>query len=96
MIDTPGLRELQLWGDEELLARNFKDISSLVAQCRYSDCRHQEEPGCTVRRALNDGSLDPERWESYLKQRGELQRLGEKRHQLEKQQSRRLKRSGRS
>lgn len=75
LIDTPGMRELQLWADDESLGRAFDDIEGLAAQCRFADCRHQCEPGCAVRAAIADGSLDAERFESYLKQRKELRFL---------------------
>jgi len=64
-IDTPGLRELGVIDAEEGLAGTFADIAELTGQCAFSDCTHRNEPGCAVRRALEDGSLDPERWEMY-------------------------------
>ena len=66
-IDTPGLRELGMVDAEEGLAGTFSDIAELISQCAFSDCRHRNEPGCAVRRALEDGSLSPERWEMYRK-----------------------------
>ena len=67
LIDTPGLRELGMIDAEEGLAGTFSDIAELVSQCSFSDCTHRNEPGCAVRRALEDGSLSPERWEMYSK-----------------------------
>jgi ribosome biogenesis GTPase len=68
VIDTPGMRELQLWGvDDEALAGAFDDIAALAAQCRFGDCTHDAEPGCAVQAALDDGTLDPSRWQSYRK-----------------------------
>jgi ribosome biogenesis GTPase / thiamine phosphate phosphatase len=78
LIDTPGLRELQLWDADEGLDRAFADIAELVTQCRFSDCAHDTEPGCAVRAALADGSLPVERWESYLKLQRELAHLERK------------------
>jgi ribosome biogenesis GTPase len=75
LIDTPGLRELQLWADEESLERAFQDIEELAAGCRFADCRHEAEPGCAVRAAVESGGLDPERLESFLKQRREIRHL---------------------
>ena len=75
LIDTPGLRELQLWESDDGLERAFADISELMTQCRFSDCAHRTEPGCAVRAALADGSLPEERWESYLKLQRELEHL---------------------
>ena len=75
VIDTPGLRELQLWDVSEGLEEAFDDVTDLFAQCRFSDCAHDTEPGCAVRAALDDGRLDPVRWESYLKLQRELEHL---------------------
>ena len=75
LIDTPGMRELQLWTEEESLGRTFEDIEEIAARCRFADCRHKEEPGCAIREALANRSLDPARFESYLKQRRELRHL---------------------
>jgi ribosome biogenesis GTPase / thiamine phosphate phosphatase len=73
LIDTPGMRELKLTGEEDLQAGQFADIDSLAMQCRFGDCAHQSEPGCAVRVALESGELDPERWAGFLKLRSELQ-----------------------
>jgi ribosome biogenesis GTPase len=72
LIDTPGMRELKLTGEEDLAEGQFADIEALAQQCRFGDCSHQSEPGCAVRAALEDGRLDPERWQNYLKLRDEL------------------------
>lgn len=73
VIDTPGLRELHLWGEsEEGLENTFPEITACAKQCRFSDCRHESEPGCAIRQALLEGTLDAARLESYLKQRAEL------------------------
>jgi ribosome biogenesis GTPase len=65
LIDTPGMRELKLTGDEDLA--QYADIEALAGQCRFSDCAHGNEPGCAVRDALDSGELNPARWRSYLK-----------------------------
>ncbi|MBA2360329.1 MAG: ribosome small subunit-dependent GTPase A [Actinobacteria bacterium] len=78
LIDTPGLRELQLWETEGGLEKAFADVAELVTQCKFSDCSHQTEPGCAVKAALEDGSLPAERWESYLKLQLELAHLERK------------------
>ena len=65
IIDTPGLRELGVAEADEGLAGTFTDIAELISLCRFSDCTHGNEPGCAVRRALEDGSLPPDRWETY-------------------------------
>ncbi|MEX2613306.1 MAG: ribosome small subunit-dependent GTPase A, partial [Gaiellaceae bacterium] len=68
LVDTPGLRELQVWeGDVDSA---FSDIADLAAQCRFNDCAHSTEPDCAVREALETGALDPDRWSNY----GRLQR----------------------
>jgi ribosome biogenesis GTPase / thiamine phosphate phosphatase len=75
VIDTPGMRELQLWVADDGLEESFADVTSLFAKCRFSDCRHESEPGCAVKAALADGTLAPERWESYLHLQAELEHL---------------------
>ncbi len=73
VIDTPGLRELQLWGESgEGLESTFPEIASLAQRCRYSDCRHENEPGCAVQESLRTGELEAARLESYLKQQAQL------------------------
>ena len=67
LIDTPGLRELQLWGAEEGVSRTFGDVQSLAMQCRFTDCRHEAEPGCAVREAVQGGNLDLARLENWRK-----------------------------
>jgi ribosome biogenesis GTPase / thiamine phosphate phosphatase len=72
VIDTPGLRELQLWEGEEGLADAFPEIAALAADCRFSNCAHETEPGCAVRAALASGALAEERFHSYLKLKREI------------------------
>jgi ribosome biogenesis GTPase len=72
LIDTPGMRELKLTGEEEVGAASFADIETLALECRFGDCSHGNEPGCAVRAALESGVLDPERWASYEKLRDEI------------------------
>jgi ribosome biogenesis GTPase len=72
LIDTPGMRELKLTGEEELGSGSFADIEELALQCRFGDCTHGNEPGCAVRAALESGALDAQRWQAYLKLRDEL------------------------
>ncbi|MBI5095602.1 MAG: ribosome small subunit-dependent GTPase A [Candidatus Hydrogenedentes bacterium] len=75
VVDTPGMRELQLWTTESGLERSFEDVEAFAAQCRFSDCRHESEPGCAVQDAIASGSLDSARWQSYLKLKRELHYL---------------------
>jgi ribosome biogenesis GTPase len=79
LMDTPGLRELQLWDAGEGLRRAFGDIEDLAAQCRFRDCTHHEEPGCAVQAALADETLAEDRYESYRKLERELAFQGRKR-----------------
>jgi ribosome biogenesis GTPase len=75
LIDTPGMRELQLWDVGASLGEAFSDVESIAAACYFSDCRHQNEPGCAVREALADGTLDASRYEHYLRLERELEYL---------------------
>jgi ribosome biogenesis GTPase len=73
LIDTPGIRELQLWGTEEDLGDSFGDIVTLALKCRFTSCGHTTEPDCAVRTALDAGTLAPERLENYRKMKLELE-----------------------
>jgi ribosome biogenesis GTPase len=75
LIDTPGIRELQLWGTEEALDTNFDDVAVLVGQCKYTTCRHGSEQGCAIRQALADGTLDKKHYANYIKMKSELSAL---------------------
>ena len=81
VIDTPGMRELQLWADGDGLRQAFDVIEALAAQCRFGDCAHHSEPGCAVQQALADGALAAERWQSYLKLQRELRHLERRKDQ---------------
>jgi ribosome biogenesis GTPase / thiamine phosphate phosphatase len=72
IIDTPGMRELQLWDSDEGLQTTFDEIESLAAGCRFTDCSHREEPACAVRTAVEQGTLAAERLESFHKMQREL------------------------
>ncbi|MFL6068859.1 MAG: ribosome small subunit-dependent GTPase A [Gaiellaceae bacterium] len=78
MLDTPGMRELQLWDADSGLEAAFGDVESIAAQCRFADCSHRREPDCAVRTALAAGTLDVERYESWRKLQRELERLERK------------------
>lgn len=71
VIDTPGMRELGLFGADDGISAGFSDVEELLTQCRFNNCRHQTEPGCAVLAALADGSLLCEHWERYLTQKRE-------------------------
>ncbi|MBM3332282.1 ribosome small subunit-dependent GTPase A [candidate division WOR-3 bacterium] len=80
LMDTPGLRELQLWGSESDVAGAFEDVEALARQCRFRDCRHDEEPGCAVRAALEAGTLDPKRLHNFEKMQRELRFLARRQY----------------
>jgi ribosome biogenesis GTPase len=67
LLDTPGMRELQLAACEQGIEETFAEISELAAQCRFSDCRHRNEPGCMIQKAIHAGELDQRRLDNYLK-----------------------------
>ena len=66
IIDTPGMRELGMWDVSKGLEEAFGDVERYLGRCKFSDCRHQTEPGCAVRAAIAGGELSSERWERYL------------------------------
>jgi ribosome biogenesis GTPase len=80
ILDTPGIRELQLWDAD--LEQAFGDVEEIAGRCRFSDCAHDREPGCAIREAIADGSLSSERWHSYLKLQRELEAIEAKRNHL--------------
>lgn len=82
VLDTPGMRELQLWDGDESVHLVFEDIETLAGNCLFSDCRHQDEPQCAVREALVAGTIDAERYESYEKLQKELKYLARRRDKL--------------
>jgi len=75
LLDTPGMRELSLWADESVLDSTFTDVVEIAAGCRFADCSHLHEPSCAIKAAIADGSLDAERFDSYLKLQRELRAL---------------------
>ncbi|MFC1957523.1 ribosome small subunit-dependent GTPase A [Chloroflexota bacterium] len=75
VIDTPGMREIQMWAGDEDLQGTFSDIEILAKRCCFSDCSHNAESGCAVRAAIDNGDLDPARLESYRKLQNELSYL---------------------
>lgn len=74
VIDTPGMRELGMWDAGEGLSTAFPDVERFLGRCRFSDCKHEREPGCAIKAAIENGELDPERWESYKLLNGESER----------------------
>ena len=93
LIDTPGLRELQLWETGSALTGAFSDVDALAAECRFRDCRHENEPGCAVNAAVDAGTLSPERLTSYQKLRDEQEfqaRQQDQRAQIEQKRKARI------
>ncbi len=86
VIDTPGMREILMWNDEEGVSRTYHDIEQLALRCRFRNCQHQDEPGCAIREAIANGQLDPRRYAGYQKLRKELQHLARRRNEREKRQ----------
>lgn len=85
LIDTPGMRELQLWDGESVIDTTFQDVEELAFECRFTDCKHDTEPGCRVQDALVNGELSEARFESYLKLQRELAYEKRKQNQKAKQ-----------
>jgi ribosome biogenesis GTPase / thiamine phosphate phosphatase len=85
VIDTPGMREIQLWAGEEDLQGAFQDIEILAQECRFRDCSHKAEAGCAVKAAIDQGNLDPARLTSYHKLQNELSYLASKEEQSTRQ-----------
>lgn len=71
IIDTPGMRELGMWDVTEGLSEAFADVERFAGKCRFRDCKHEGEPGCALRKAVENGELDPARFESYKKIKSE-------------------------
>lgn len=78
IIDTPGMRELGMWDVTIGLGETFADVEQLLGRCRFSDCKHQTEPGCAIKNAILNGELSRERWESYRKLGNEAKYSGDK------------------
>jgi ribosome biogenesis GTPase len=81
IIDTPGMREIQIWASENSLQSTFEDIETLAQECHFRNCQHIKEPGCAVQQALEEGKLDYSRFMSYQKLQKELDYLSQKQEQ---------------
>ncbi len=90
VIDTPGLREIGLWDAGEGIEEAFTDIAELALNCKFTDCTHAHEPGCAVQSAIGNGTLDEDRYKSYLKLRKEADFI-ESKSSVTKQQERKAK-----
>lgn len=89
LIDTPGLREVGLWSDNDGLRETFADVDALAMQCQFGDCTHTREPGCRVQIAVRDHELDAGRYSAYVKLRREVRDLGERRTEASRRGARR-------
>lgn len=86
IIDTPGMRELGMWDVTEGLGQSFADVEKYLGKCRFADCKHQTEPGCAVKQAIESGELPAERWESYLNLKTEAKYSDDKAEYLRKKE----------
>jgi ribosome biogenesis GTPase / thiamine phosphate phosphatase len=86
LLDTPGMRELQLLVSERGLRETFDEIEEVALECRFTDCRHENEPGCRIREALADGTLDAERYRNYQKMQAEMRQLETRQDQRKSQE----------
>lgn len=77
LIDTPGMRELQIWAEDDAVRGSFDDIERLAQGCHFTDCRHRNEPRCAVKQAVDAGDLDADRLSSYVALRDELDALAQ-------------------
>ena len=75
IIDTPGMRELQIWADSSAISKSFDDVETLASLCKFSDCQHTTEPHCAITKALATGQLTPNRLNSYYKLLREVEHL---------------------
>lgn len=89
IVDMPGVRGLGLWDAEAGIQEAFADIERLAEQCKFRDCAHEGEVGCAVQQAVHDGTLSPERLESYLRLKKEAEEVKAKRVEAERKRSRR-------
>jgi ribosome biogenesis GTPase len=94
LIDTPGMRELQLWSAESGVAEAFDDISALGAGCYFADCQHESEPRCAVKQAVKDGTLPAERLANFHKLRADQDALAARQDTLAQQERKKRDRQG--
>lgn len=90
LVDLPGIRELQLTEAAAGLDDTFAEITALATDCKFRNCQHQDEPGCAIRNALKTKQLDPRRWESYRKLRGEQSQFTQTKAEHEKREDRKV------
>ncbi len=95
LIDNPGIREVQMWTDENTLRESFVDVEALAETCKFHDCKHASDKGCAIRSAVESGELDAARYESYLKLEDEIEELTQRRKKRQMVLERRAKRDNR-
>jgi ribosome biogenesis GTPase len=95
IIDNPGMREIQMWTDEQTLRESFSDVDQIALQCRFQDCKHQNDKGCAIRDAVKIGQLDEERLLSYLRLDEEIEKLRRRQKKRQINTERRAKRDHR-
>lgn len=92
IIDNPGIKEIQMWTDETTLRERFADVEALARQCRFHDCKHGRDAGCAIRAAVENGALDAQRYEGFLRLDDEIQELCRRRKKRQMTVERRDKR----
>ncbi|MFT5882660.1 MAG: ribosome biogenesis GTPase [Crocinitomicaceae bacterium] len=95
LIDNPGIREVQMWTDENTLRESFLDIDAIASRCKFHDCKHASDKGCAIREAVESGELDTDRYDSYLKLEDEIEELNKRRKKRQMITERRAKRDNR-
>lgn len=96
LIDTPGIRELQLWGTNDDLSDSYDDIAAIISQCKFTNCRHTSEAGCAVNATLANGELSEKRYANYLKMKSEIATLAKRNVEKIKQSKRRVSKDNRN
>ncbi|MBB5350249.1 ribosome biogenesis GTPase [Haloferula luteola] len=95
LIDNPGMREIQMWTDEQTLRESFSDVEDLANQCRFSDCKHGSDQGCAIRAAVEAGQLESARLESFIRLDDEVDKLRRRAKKRQMTSERRAKRNHR-
>lgn len=93
LIDTPGIREIQIWCDEDAVEAGFEDIALLSTQCQFEDCKHAKEPNCAVKAALHSGELSEKHYQNYLALKREAKFMASKQKMKDKQKDKPTKNS---
>lgn len=95
LVDNPGMREIQMWTNEQTLRDSFIDVEVIAAECKFHDCKHKGDKGCAIQKAVEEGALDVQRYESYLKLDEEIAHLQMRRKKRQMTLERRAKRDHR-